>query len=213
MEIKLRQKVRLQIQQYHVTKIILFLFFTFVSCGTKEVVKNKIFNADVYEIINNELNDFIPKVKMEQVFLEKQFQNNIIENINELKFDENNYEYHFLTTFYSLEKEEFKYIFNENQISFYKNQLNNRKEIDPSKIISSKVKIIDSIKNGDDASSYFETGLIIFSIPVFSENNKYAIINYYYGDYFRNGGNEGITVYKKINDNWFLYKRISLGIS
>ena len=53
--------------------------------------------------------------------------------------------------------------------------------------------------------------LITLSYPVFTKNNKYALIKYSIGDAI-GGGNSSIAIYKKENNKWILFKRISLGL-
>lgn len=188
----------------------LFLLFNFISCATKTHIEYK--NRDVYEIINNELNELSPKTEDGKVFFEKCLTNHILGELDNLKFDGEYYQYHFLTTFYSLPKEEFEYLFNENQINYYKKQFPGEKIIDSSKLENKKLKIIDLENRKNNLSYYNDKGLIVLSYPVFTKNKKYSLIKYYTGDYHRNAGIEGIAIYKKENNKWILYRKIGLGI-
>ncbi|MFK5959483.1 MAG: hypothetical protein QM495_11525 [Lutibacter sp.] len=194
-----------------VIKIItLLLVFNFISCATNAQIEPK--NKDVYKIINNELNYLASHIEMEKVFLEKRLTNHLLGDLEDLKFQKEDYQYHYLTTFFSLPKKEFEYLFNEDQINQYKKQFIGEIIIDSSKLENKKIIIID-LKNTTNKLSYYnDKGLIVLSYPVFTKNKKYSLIKYYIGDYHRNSGKEGFTIYKKENNKWILYRRIGLGI-
>lgn len=201
----------LQMRQLLVIKIIVLFFgFSFTSCASKAQIEHK--HKDVYKIINNELNNLGPKVYTDKVFLAKQLKNHFFEDLNDFKFNEEYYEYHFLITSYSFTKEEFEYLFNEEQINHYKKQFTGEKFIDSSKIENKNLIIIDIENEKNKGGFYSDKGLIILSQPVFTKNKEYALISYYSGGYFRNYGNSGIAIYKKENNKWMLFRRIGLGI-
>lgn len=198
-------------QKHHLISIklfTLFLMFNFISCATKTQIEYK--NRDVYEIINNELNDLAPNMKERKVFLDKRLTNHLLGELDNLKFHKEFYQYHFLTTFYSLPKEEFEYLFNETQINYYKKQLMGEKFIDSSKLENKKLAIIDLENNTNNLSYYNDKGLIVISYPIFTKDKKYSLIRYYIGDYHRNAGIEGISLFKKENNKWILYRKIGL---
>lgn len=190
--------------------IVLFFGFNFTSCASKAQFELK--NKEIYEIINFELNDLAPKTEKGKVFLEKRLTNHLLGELDNLKFHEEYFQYHFLTTFYSLPKEEFEYLFSESQINFYKKQFPSEKIIDPSKLESKKLIIIDLENSSSNLRNYNDKGLIVLSYPVFTKDKKYSLIKYYTGDYQRNSGIEGIAIYKKENNKWILYRKIGLGI-
>ena len=192
-------------------KIIAFFFvFSFMSCASKAQIEHKV--KDDYKIINNALNDLAPNIKEEKVFLDKRLTNHLLGELDNLKFHKEYYQYHFLSTFYSLPKKEFEYLFSESQISYYKKQFIGEKVIDSSKLENKKLTIIDLENNTNNLSYYNDKGLIALSYPVFTKDKKYSLIKYYIGDFHRNAGIEGIALYKKENNKWILYRKIVLGI-
>lgn len=197
--------------QLLVIKIIaLFFVFSFISCASKVQFEHE--NKDVYKIINNELNYLASPTEAGKIFLEKRLTDNLLGELDNLKFHEESYQYHFLSTFYSLPKEEFEYLFNESQINYYKKQFTGENIIDSSKLENKKFTIIDLINNTNKLSYYNDKGLIVLSYPVFTKDKNYSLIRYYIGDYHRNSGNEGLAIYKKVKSKWVLYIRIGLGM-
>jgi hypothetical protein len=210
MEIKYYQKEKWQILLPLVIKIVTLLFvFNFISCATKVQIEPK--NKSIYKIINKELNYLTSYIEMEKVFLEKRLTNNLLSDLEDLKFHKEDYQYHFLTTFFSLPKDEFEYLFNEDQINQYKKQFIGERIIESSKIENKNLLICDTEKlkySGDinNVKTY-----ITLSYPVFSKNNEYALIKYSLGNTIGDG-NSSIAIYKKENNKWKLYRRVGLGI-
>ena len=182
----------------------------FVSCATKTRVNHK--NEDAYNIINNELSFLTTSIEEGKVFLEKRFTDYLLWDFEDLEFTNDNYEYHFLTTFYSLSKEEFENIFNEVQINQYKKQVKRVKFIDSSKLSFENLTIINLEVKTHRVDFYNNKSLIVLSYPVFTKDKKYSLIRHYLGDFHRNSGNEVLSIYKKVNEKWVIFKRISLGI-
>ncbi len=121
---------------------VLMLFLGFTSCASK--VKTTDEDKEIYEIINSELKLLYPKSNGETVFLKQELRNKITD-LDDLAFDEG-YEFHYLTTFYSLSKEEFQYLFNKKQMEDYKKQLKVKRLILPSKIELKNVTVVDSME-------------------------------------------------------------------
>jgi len=165
------------------------------SCGTKNLEVT--INDDFYKIINHEVNYLMANAlpwSYKEFLLEKQLNNSAIEiSSNRLKING----------------------FNQEEILFLKNQLYENNIIQNKKldiINETHLKVIDLKNEIQDPVLNSTKGLIILSNPIFTENGEYAIIRHYFGDYLRDDGNDIVTIYKKENNQWIVYKRILLGI-
>jgi hypothetical protein len=205
-ETKYHQKENLVIKM-----IAFFLIFNLSSCATKTLIEQK--KDAVYTIINKELKVISPNLKKGEVFLEKKLKNDLPMCLDsfDFKFPEEDYEYHVLITFYSLSKEEFQYIFNEEQINYYKEQFKGIALIDSSKIENKNLTITDTEKLKYKGDTNDIKILITLTYPVFTKNNKYALIKYSLGNTIGDG-NSSIAIYKRENNKWILFRRIGLGI-
>lgn len=188
--------------------VFFFLVCSFIACGGSRKVTS---NDDGYKLINKELGNLGLKGNVSNIFLSKKLSTSLLDYFSDLEFSEKYYEYHFLYTFYSLSKKEFKTLFNEKQIENYKKQIRiyNRKYIDSSKVKNKKLKIIN---NDNKTGFYNDKGLVVVSYPVFTKEGGYAVMSYYIGDYILNSGSSGIAIYKKENKKWVLFRRILMGM-
>ncbi len=116
-------------------------------------------------------------------------------------------------TFYSLSKEEFQYLFNKKQIEDYKKQLKVKRLILPSKINLKDITVVDSAELNNNKKYYAKKCLTYLSLPVFSKNRDYAIIEYHSGFKFWDTIKSGIVIYKKEKGKWIRFREITLGIS
>ena len=195
----------------------LLILINSFSCATAQKLEND--NESLKEIIRLELDSLSKLARKEKVFLSSEYNNYAFEEfINELKFDEQNYKSHILTRQFSLERDEFYNLFNINQISNYKKQLNSDLKRD-SVISSVDIEMFDyskekydELNNNKNLKENFGKFIITLSQPVMTEDTKYGLIYYYHGNYRMDNGIGGISIYKKENDKWKIYKRLMLSI-
>ena len=212
METTYHQRAHLQTQVNLVIKnIIFFLIIGFVSCGTKLKQEKKV--SEDYTIINKEISAQVNNPKEGMVLLAKKCNNNLFELLESLKFQEENYEFHFLTTQYELSKVDFKKLFGENQINYYESQFYKEKYVEYSKLEEKNISLTDLSNRSADLSTYNNKALIILSYPIYTESKEYSIIGFYSGNYHRDTGDTGIVIYKKENNKWTEFKRILMYIN
>lgn len=197
--------------------IYLLILVNSLSCATAQKLESD--NEYYREIIRQELVSLSKLAKKEKVFLSSKNNNAAFEElINEQKFDEKSYKSHILTRQYSLEKKEFQNLFNNNQINNYKNQLNEDLKL-KHLINSSDIKFFDyenekndEKNNNKSLKENFGKFIITLSQPVITEDTKYGLIYYHYSNYRMDNGIGGISIYKRLHDEWKIHKRLTLSI-
>lgn len=189
METKYYQKVKRQTHQYLVISLLFLLGFS--SCGVQKI--NRQLKKDSYQVINQELNYLMDSERYNDFLLARKLNNHAAElNIDRLEFSE-------------LEKS--KIVFSENKI--YIEEDIEKKQLDI--LNDSNLEIIDLEKKPQNYVLNSTKELIILSKPFFSESKKYAVITNYFGNIL-GGGTTSVTIYKKENNRWIVYRRILLMI-
>ncbi len=187
---KYYQRVKRQTHQHLVISLIFLLGFS--SCSVQKF--NKQLKEDSYQIINQEINYLMNSGHYKDFLLERKLNNSAAGlSIDRLEFSE-------------LEKS--KIIFSKNKI--YIEEVIEYKQLDI--VNDSNIEIIDSEKKNQNYVLNSTKKLIVLSKPIFSESKKYAMITNYFGNVLKDGGTASVTIYKKENNKWVVYKRILLGM-
>jgi hypothetical protein len=192
------------------------LLLIIASCKVKEKIKDR--NNEKFKVINAEIIKHLTDTNIDTLYLSNKFSNNsLLHYLDELTYEENGLKKnHILTTSFGMDEEIVMELFNINQILFYKQNIYEKQKIDLSRLNSNKVKVFDfekaiiNFSGGSDPNLGKSTYTI--SKPIFTKNMDYSIIYFSFGNFKMNNSTSGITIYKNINNNWVIYRKIILDL-